>query len=83
MRIPTDGAGRSLRANGAANVVATRRLPLKLDQVHEVTSPVPAPVPDGKEDPVQKLRQLKEMLDGGLISADEFAAKKADILAKM
>ena len=43
----------------------------------------PAPGATSADDPVQKLRQLKEMLDTGMISPDEFAAKKADILAKM
>ena len=31
-------------------------------------------------DPVAKLKQLKEMLDGGLISAEEFNVAKAKIL---
>lgn len=35
------------------------------------------------DDPMQKLQQLKAMLDSGLITADEYASKKADILAKM
>ena len=33
--------------------------------------------------PPQKLRQLKKMLDDGLISEAEYAAKKAEILADM
>lgn len=43
-------------------------------------SPVPA---SPAEDPVKKLQQLKSMLDGGLISADEYASKKAQILSQM
>jgi hypothetical protein len=35
------------------------------------------------EDPVQKLKQLKDMLDAGLISQKEYDSKKADILSRM
>jgi len=34
-------------------------------------------------DPVQRLKSLKEMLDGGLISPAEYEAKRAEIIAKM
>lgn len=36
-----------------------------------------------QEDPVQKLMKLKEMLDAGLITTEEYDAKKADILSRM
>lgn len=36
-----------------------------------------------QEDPVAKLKQLKDMLDAGLISQDEYDKTKAAILAKM
>ena len=36
-----------------------------------------------QEDPVQNLMKLKEMLDAGLITAEEYDAKKADILSRM
>jgi hypothetical protein len=39
--------------------------------------------PVESEDPTQKLSQLKEMLDEGLISEAEYEAKKAEILAGM
>lgn len=35
------------------------------------------------EDPVQKLKQLKEMLNGGLITAGEYEAKRQAILSRM
>lgn len=35
------------------------------------------------EDPVQKLKQLKDMLDASLISQEEYDSKKADILSRM
>jgi hypothetical protein len=43
-------------------------------------TPAAAPV---QEDPVQKLKQLKSMLDAELISQDEYDQKKADILSQM
>jgi hypothetical protein len=43
----------------------------------------PASAPSPASDPVAKLQQLKAMLDGGLITADEYNSKKADILSKM
>lgn len=45
------------------------------------TQAAPTPVP--QEDPVQKLKKLKEMMDAGLITAQEYEAKKADILSRM
>lgn len=35
------------------------------------------------EDPMEKLTKLKSMLDMGIITQEEFEAKKADILSKM
>lgn len=37
----------------------------------------------GREDPVEKLRQLKQMLDSGLINLQEYETKKVDILSRM
>ena len=42
---------------------------------------VEAPAASGE--PTQKLKQLKAMLDDGLITEEEFEAKKAEILSKM
>jgi len=42
---------------------------------------VEAPVPSGE--PTEKMKQLKAMLDEGLITEEEFEAKKAEILSKM
>ena len=36
-----------------------------------------------KEDPLQKLKKLKEMLDAGLITESEYNEKKADLLSRM
>lgn len=46
--------------------------------------PAPAPIPTApQENPVQKLKQLKDMLDMELISEQEYETKKSDILSKM
>jgi predicted small secreted protein/uncharacterized membrane protein len=44
---------------------------------------VPAPAPAVTEDTQQKLKNLKAMLDEGLITETDYEAKKADILSKM
>jgi hypothetical protein len=36
-----------------------------------------------KDDPVEKLGQLKRMLEGGLITAEEYDAKKKDLLSRL
>jgi membrane protease subunit (stomatin/prohibitin family) len=38
---------------------------------------------EAKENPVEKIKQLKEMLDFGAISQEEFDTKKQEILSKM
>lgn len=38
---------------------------------------------NGSQDPVERLAQLKRMLDADLISTGEYEAKRAEILAKM
>lgn len=42
-----------------------------------------APAPAAPEDPSRKLNQLKAMLDDGLITEEDYEAKKAEILSKM
>lgn len=44
--------------------------------------PVVPPTP-AQEDPVAKLKQLKEMLDAGLVSQEEYDKTKATVLARM
>lgn len=43
----------------------------------------PASMPTALDDPKQKLTRLKEMLDEGLITEDEYESKKAEILDGM
>jgi len=46
-------------------------------------APAPAAAPARAEDPTQRLRALKALLDEGLITEDEFRAKRARILDAM
>lgn len=48
----------------------------------ELSSPAESR-PAATDDPVEKLRKLKEMLDLGLISQKDFNAKKRDLLSKL
>jgi hypothetical protein len=47
------------------------------------TAPAAAPAAAPVEDPMEKLTKLKSMLDMGILTQEEFDAKKADILSKM
>jgi putative oligomerization/nucleic acid binding protein len=42
--------------------------------------PAPAPA-NGGEDPIEKLRQLGELRDQGILTEEEFAEQKARVLA--
>lgn len=49
---------------------------------------VPVATPQGTaapeaDDPMQKLKMLKQMSEGGLITAEEYETKKSDILSRM
>lgn len=45
--------------------------------------PGSSPQPPGADDPVAQIRKLGELRDAGLLSDEEFAAKKAQILDRM
>ncbi len=46
--------------------------------------PAPAPTPaETASNPMEKLKKLGELHKAGVLTDDEFSAKKADILAKM
>ena len=68
-------------------VLLTRRRPAaepaSSAPVQSETSAIQAPAPAASEDPKQTLKQLKEMLDEGLITEAEYEAKKAEILSGM
>lgn len=49
----------------------------------QAPSAPPAPSTPPQEDPVQKLTQLKAMMDAGLITPEEYDTKKTEILSRM
>jgi membrane protease subunit (stomatin/prohibitin family) len=51
-------------------------------QIFAPMNPAPAPAPP-QQDPVAKIKQLKEMFDLGAISQAEFDAKKQEILSRI
>lgn len=44
-------------------------------------APAPAPVAAPAPDPIEKLKQLAELRDQGILTEEEFAAAKAKVLA--
>ena len=72
-------AGRSRRSSAV-------RTPAQSPPVSRQQGSSPAARPSGRadaDDPVQKMKQLKAMLDAGLIDHDDYEAKKADILSRL
>jgi hypothetical protein len=49
----------------------------------ETTTPAPAAVVAAEADPMEQLRKLGELRDAGLLTQEEFDAKKAELLRKM
>lgn len=47
-----------------------------------LATPTPPPAPAGR-DPIEQLRQLGELRDAGILTEEEFATKKAEILSRM
>jgi Short C-terminal domain len=55
-------------------------------QAYEEQAPVqqaPAPAAGGSEDPIEKLKELAQLKDQGILTEAEFADQKAKILAQM
>ncbi|APP83274.1 hypothetical protein BI317_02900 [Xanthomonas hortorum pv. gardneri] len=48
-----------------------------------VAPSVPATAVAGADDPMQVLSKLKQLLDAGLVTQEEFDAKKAEVLARL
>ncbi|WNG23560.1 hypothetical protein F0U62_05595 [Cystobacter fuscus] len=53
----------------------TPQRPLSIHDLH--------PGPDRPSDPVKAMKDLQSMMDNGLITPDEYARKKAEILARL
>ncbi len=59
------------------------RLRTLMDAAHQGGQQPIAPAPSLKADPMAHLRQLGELRDTGLVTAEEFEAKKAEILRRI
>jgi hypothetical protein len=83
--IPNDDAERAvsiLKTNLENQKKASKGVPSPQTSEPTVSSTASSsPVSQG--DPVQRLKQFKDMLDAGLISQEEYDSKKADIMSKM
>ena len=64
---------RGIRSKGKLTVTFQRR-------VEEMTTPTPAAA---RGDPIEQIRKLAELRDAGILTDDEFAAKKAELLSRM
>jgi hypothetical protein len=63
----------------AGGIIFQGQMPTsQMPSVPQVQTPAPPP-----EDPMQKLKILKNMLDAGLITGQEYEAKKTEILSRL
>lgn len=53
------------------------------ERLHTPAEPAAAPVPAAVDDPAAQLRKLAELRDAGLLSDDEFEAKRAAIIDRL
>jgi hypothetical protein len=67
----------------AVKAISIIRQNMQAHKTAQKTVVLQAPQPSVQEDPVAKLKQLKEMLDAGLVSQDEYDKTKAAVLARM
>lgn len=54
-----------------------------LSAPREQTPPAPAAIPPPAADPIEQLKRLGELRDAGVLTPEEFDAKKADLLGRM
>jgi len=84
------GLGMGMAAGGVFGGMAQQMFaPMNPEQTQQPAPPQPSgrftqkPVEETKEDPVAKIKQLKDMLDLGAISQAEFDLKKQEILNRL
>lgn len=72
----------TLVGNKDASQALANRMQQALHQTPErVTSTVPPP--EGAPDPMEQIERLGKLLEGGLLTKEEFDAKKAELLARL
>lgn len=77
IRTNAEGLVRMVEASVGARVVQTALA------TAEVAPPAPSSLNAALADPVEQIRKLAELRDMGILSEDEFTAKKGDILSRM
>lgn len=90
-KIEIHARGKEIEMENISNDEAVRAIDVIRQNMHDhktaprvVIQQAPIKSPQTpSEDPVQKLKQLKDMLDASLISQAEYDSKKADILSRM
>lgn len=74
------GAGYMVGKKKAEGAEREQEQEQRLDSLEQQAAPAPAAAAPGGEDVVAKLAQLKELLDSGALSQEEFDAAKAKVL---
>jgi len=67
----------------AVKAISIIRQNMQAHKTSQKTVVLQAPAAPVQEDPVAKLKQLKEMLDAGLVSQTEYDSKKTELLSRM
>ena len=79
--VPGDRWLGSERRNWLVFDLASTSFAAPPEQPRSAAAPVPAaPEPSASPDPAERLRRLKDLLDRGLITADEYEKKRQEIL---
>jgi Short C-terminal domain len=77
------GVARTAVVAGTATAVSgrvARRQNQRWAQQEQPMEPAPAAAAPPAEDPIQKLKELGELHDSGVLTDEEFAAQKAKLL---
>ena len=79
------GHTRAFAVEAVRSVLATAGVPVEGGGVsgREMPAAVEASLPAPTDAPVEMLGQLKRMLEGGLITAEEYDAKKKELLSRL
>lgn len=71
-------------AHAARYAIQQRQNTMRYEGVAPAVTQAPAPTtPDAAQDPIAQLEKLASLRDAGVLTEEEFAAKKAEILSRM
>jgi len=87
LRIEGPGVAISVTLSPKSGIMvnSARKFAAQLNQLSQRLTPAtaPAPAPVLEHDPVEQIRKLAELRDQGVLTSDEFEAKKADLLGRL